>query len=175
VPDESEVDRIFRQADEKADAGRAETAKNREFLSDALDRVVPIIKGEISAGLERALGAVRRSQRVHTGPNGATISFNVMARNAKHGTRAIITVTLVGGGPEFTERDLVHYSLDVAMVLRHRSGASPGPKLELRVNPNGLGDGRPSISASDVQHEVEAEIQKRLGFGVGNHGGHEAG
>jgi hypothetical protein len=159
---ESSADRLFREAEEKAAAARALTQENRGFLGAALDLVIPAIRGEISAGLEQALGGVASEAPVHARFDRSTRAFGLRAKNAKYGSQATIVSSLVATGPEFTNSRLVHYKLNVVMMLKHRAGAPPGRSRELQITPNGLGEGRPSIAAEDVAREIELELSKRL-------------
>jgi hypothetical protein len=163
--EESGTDRLFREAAENAVAEGARTQENRGFLGAALDRVVPTIRGEISAGLEQALGGAAREAPIHARLNRSTRAFGLRAQNPTHGSQATIIASLAGTGPEFTNADLVHYTLCVVLTLKHRAGVAPGQSHELRVRSNGLGEGRPSISADDVRRGIESEIEKRLTSG----------
>jgi hypothetical protein len=163
--EESGTDRLFREAEENAVAEGARTRENRGFLGAALDRIVPTIRGEISAGLEQALGGAAREAPVHARLDRSARAFGLRAQNRKHGSQATVIASLVGTGPEFTDADLVHYTLSVVMTLKHRAGVPAGISRELDIRSNGLGEGRPSITADDVRRGIESEIERRLANG----------
>ena len=155
MDEESSVDRMIREAREDAQADLALSQEQMDFLGKALDRAVPKIMDAISDGLKRAMGIVEHAH-VHGHTN--IRSFSVSGRSPIERAQAVISASLTGTGPEFTDIERAHYRLSLKLSCRPHPGAPTSTVLTLPVKHDAYGESRPGASPEAVQEAVENEI-----------------
>lgn len=159
MPEESEIDRMLREAGEAAEASEAEDARKREFVAAAIDYAVSDAAQPIVDGIKRALGEVTPISSIKEAD--LTVrKFKVSGRAPRSHVSVELTVTVSGRLAIVDNPREVRYDLKI----EGRCAIPARPPVSFAISAYETASGRPRISADQVAQAIKTQVAKMVGL-----------